>query len=110
MLIAATPDNEAARLAALYDLLILDTPAEERFDRIVAFAATEFDVPIVTITLIDTDRQWFKARTGTALCETGRDISLCSHAILEQDCLTRASPTILSLPARRTSVSMPARH
>jgi GAF domain-containing protein len=87
MLIAATPDNEAARLAALYDLLILDTPAEERFDRIVAFAATEFDVPIVTVTLVDTDRQWFKARTGTALCETGRDISLCSHAILEQDIL-----------------------
>ena len=85
MLIAATPDNEAARLAALYDLLILDTPAEERFDRIVAFAATEFDVPIVTVTLIDTDRQWFKARVGTTACETGRDVSLCSHAILQSN-------------------------
>lgn len=83
MLIAATPDNEAERLAALYALLILDTPAEERFDKIVAFAATEFDVPIATITLIDAERQWFKSRVGLDVCETGRDEAFCSHAILE---------------------------
>ena len=87
MLIAATPANEAERLAALYALLILDTPAEERFDKIVAFAATEFDVPIATVTLVDAERQWFKARVGLDVCETGRDEAFCSHAILEADIL-----------------------
>lgn len=85
MLIAPIPDNEAARLTALYELLILDTPPEERFDKIVAFAADEFAVPIATITLVDVKRQWFKARVGTEVCETGRDESFCSHAILEPD-------------------------
>lgn len=85
MQIAAKPDNEAARLAALYELLILDTPPEERFDKIAQFAASEFDMPIVLITLLDTERQWFKAKVGTEVCETGRDISFCSHAILRDD-------------------------
>ncbi|WP_123069864.1 GAF domain-containing protein [Massilia aurea] len=82
MHIAAKPDNEASRLAALYELLILDTPPEERFDKIAQFAASEFDMPIVLITLLDVERQWFKARVGTDVCETGRDLSFCSHAIL----------------------------
>ncbi len=85
MQIAAKPDNETARLAALYDLLILDTPPEERFDKIAQFAASEFDMPIVLVTLLDTERQWFKAIVGTEVCETGRDISFCSHAILRDD-------------------------
>jgi len=85
MHIAAKPENEAARLAALYELLILDTPPEERFDKIAQFAADEFDMPIVLITLLDAERQWFKARVGTQVCETGRDISFCSHAILRDD-------------------------
>jgi GAF domain-containing protein len=80
----ALPDNEAERLAALYALLILDTPPEQRFDKIVGFAAAEFDVPIALLTLVDSDRQWFKANVGLAACETGRDISFCGHAILEQ--------------------------
>ena len=83
MLIAATPDNEAERLAALHALLILDTPAEARFDKIVAFAAAEFDVPVVLITLVDSQRQWFKSRVGTEVCETGRDVSFCAHALLQ---------------------------
>jgi len=83
MQVAPTPDNEAERLTALHALLILDTPPEQRFDKIVQFAATEFDVPVVLITLLDAERQWFKARVGTDVCETGRDISLCSHAILQ---------------------------
>lgn len=85
MHIAAKLENEAARLAALYELLILDTPPEERFDKIAQFAADEFDMPIVLITLLDAERQWFKARVGTQVCETGRDISFCSHAILRDD-------------------------
>lgn len=82
---APIPDNEAARLAALYEMLILGTPPEDRFDRIAQFAASEFDVPIVLVTLVDAERQWFKARVGTPVCETGRDISFCSHAILRDD-------------------------
>lgn len=82
---APIPDNEQARLAALYELLILDTPPEERFDKIARFAADEFDVPIVLITLVDTERQWFKASVGLAVCETARDISFCGHAIMRPD-------------------------
>jgi GAF domain-containing protein len=80
---AALPAREDDRLRALHALLILDTPPEARFDRIVAFAAQEFDVPVALISLIDRDRQWFKARLGLAVCETGRDVSFCAHAILQ---------------------------
>nr|WP_314544136.1 GAF domain-containing protein [uncultured Massilia sp.] len=82
---APIPDDEAERLAALHALLILDTPPEERFDRIAQFAAAEFDVPIVLITLLDAERQWFKASVGASVCETARDISFCGHAILRPD-------------------------
>ena len=79
------PPNEAQRLAALYELLLLDTPPEQRFDTIVEFAASEFDVPISLISLIDRDRQWFKARFGLEACSTPRDISFCGHAILQPE-------------------------
>jgi len=62
-------------------LLILDTPPEERFDRIVQFAAAEFDVPIALLSLVDENRQWFKSRVGLDACQTARDISFCGHAI-----------------------------
>jgi GAF domain-containing protein len=82
---ASLPANEAERLAALYALLILDTPPDQRFDKIVEFAASEFEVPIALLTLVDRERQWFKSKVGLAVCETGRDISFCGHAILAQD-------------------------
>ena len=85
MLPAPIPDNDAERLAALYELLILDTPPEERYDKIVAFVAAEFDVPICLISLLDRDRQWFKASVGASVCETSRDISFCGHAIMARD-------------------------
>ena len=87
MMTPAIPANEQQRLAALYELLLLDTPPEQRFDTIVEFAASEFDVPICLVTLIDHDRQWFKARVGMETCSTGRDISFCGHAILHPDVL-----------------------
>ncbi|MGQ3054350.1 MAG: GAF domain-containing protein [Roseateles sp.] len=80
---APIPANDAERLRALRELLILDTPPEERFDRIVSFAAEEFDMPIALVSLIDEQRQWFKARIGLAACETSREISFCGHAILQ---------------------------
>ncbi len=81
----ATPPDEAQRLQALRDLLVLDTEPEERFDSITAFCATAFRVPIALVSLIDADRQWFKSRQGLDACETGRDISFCGHAILQDD-------------------------
>lgn len=83
MLPAPIPADDDARLQALRALLILDTPPEERFDRLVEFAAAEFDVPIALITLVDRERQWFKARVGMDVCETSREISFCGHAILQ---------------------------
>lgn len=85
MLAAPIPADDKERLAALRELLILDTPPEERFDKVVRFAAQEFDVPIALISLIDENRQWFKARVGLDACETGRDVSFCGHAILQPD-------------------------
>lgn len=82
MLAAAIPDNDPERLRTLHGLLVLDTPAEERFDRIVQFAKDEFNVPIALISLVDEKRQWFKARDGLQACETDRDVSFCGHAIL----------------------------
>ncbi len=79
------PPNEDDRLQALRQLLILDTPPEERFDRIAKFAANEFDMPIVLLSLIDENRQWFKARFGMQTCETDRGVSFCGHAILQDE-------------------------
>lgn len=81
MIAAPLPDNEQERLALLYELLLLDTPPEQRLDKIVEFAANEFDVPICLISLVDANRQWFKARIGLEVCETARDISFCAHAL-----------------------------
>jgi GAF domain-containing protein len=85
MIPAPIPEADGERLAALYQLLILDTPPQERFDKIVAFAAYEFDAPIALISLVDSDRQWFKSKLGISACETTRDISFCGHAIMQPD-------------------------
>lgn len=84
MIPAPIPPDEEARLQALRELLILDTPPEERFDRITRFAMQEFEVPIATISLVDRDRQWFKSNFGLDACETARDVSFCGHTILER--------------------------
>src|SRR5262249_26588066 len=81
------PDNEAERLAALRALEILDTPPEEGFDELTALAASICRTPIAVISLIDEDRQWFKSRTGLALCETHREFSFCTQTILQPDLL-----------------------
>ncbi|WP_224247971.1 GAF domain-containing sensor histidine kinase [Hyalangium gracile] len=79
------PADELQRLQALYDLCLLDTPAEERFDRIVRTAARLFQVPIALVSLVDADRQWFKARHGLDATSTPRDVSFCAHVILQPD-------------------------
>ncbi len=86
MRIAELPANEAARIDALHSLRILDTPREERFDRLTRLARRLFDVPMAVVTMIDVNRQWFKSCVGLGdATETSRDVSFCSHAILHEE-------------------------
>jgi sigma-B regulation protein RsbU (phosphoserine phosphatase) len=83
MLTAPIPHNDRERLAALDALQLLDTPHEERFDRITRLLTLTLDVPIAYISLISAERQWFKSTQGLGCSrQTPRDISFCGHAIL----------------------------
>lgn len=84
---APLPENEAERLNALYQFEILDTKAEKVFDDLTRLAIYICKTPIALITLIDSDRQWFKSRIGLSQFETARDVSFCAHAILQTDSL-----------------------
>lgn len=77
------PDNEAERLKTLHDLHLLDTPIEQRFERITRMAQQMLNVPISAFTLLDTSRQWFKSIRGLDATETERNLSFCAYAILE---------------------------
>src|SRR5580658_7486089 len=79
----AIPANETQRLNEVLGLKLLDTPPEERFDRIVRLARVVFNVPITYVSLIAEDRQFFKARTGLDMQGTTRQVSMCGHAILQ---------------------------
>jgi signal transduction histidine kinase len=81
------PARERDRLDALYGYQILDTPPERDFDDITALAAQLCDTPMSAISLVDSDRQWFKARIGLDACETSRDSSFCAHAMHGEDVL-----------------------
>ncbi len=76
-----TPANETERLRSLYGYQVLDTPAEAQFDAIVRLAAQIVGAPISLISLVDADRQWFKARYGLDVPETSRSVSFCGHAV-----------------------------
>ena len=82
------PDNESSRIAELQALHILDTPPEERFDRVTRLTQKMFDVPMCFISFIDSDRQWYKSTQGTNETESCREASFCGHAILSDDVLT----------------------
>ncbi|MCU1487619.1 MAG: multi-sensor signal transduction histidine kinase [Actinomycetia bacterium] len=78
------PEDEQGRIEALHALQILDTPSEERFDRITRMAARVLGVPITLVSLIDTDRQWFKSCIGLDQDGTSRRASFCGHTILQE--------------------------
>ena len=78
-------NNEAQRISALKGYGVLDTPNEPQFDAIVRDAAKRLGAPIALISLIDENRQWFKAKVGLEPLETPRNISFCTHAIRGPD-------------------------
>ena len=77
--------GEAARLAAIRRYRILDTEPEQRFDDLVLLASQICGTPMALISLVDRDRQWFKARLGMEATETSRDVAFCSRAIEQPD-------------------------
>lgn len=85
--------SEAIRLAELKSYDVLDTPCEPAFDEIVAEAAEATDAPIAVISLIDSERQWFKARFGIDTPETPRCMSFCDHTIRQREVMTVTDAT-----------------
>ena len=82
---AAPPSIEAARIAALNRYAILDTEPEQSFDDLVILAAHVCKTPIAMLSLVDEHRQWFKSMVGVQVRETPREVSICSHAIEQED-------------------------
>lgn len=78
-------DDDGARVEYLRSLAILDTAPDENLDRIVRLCRSIFGLPISTISLVDEDRQWFKAFEGLDACETDREAAFCNYTILGVD-------------------------
>ena len=82
---ALPPDDENARLKALHELDVLDTPAEEAFDNITRLVSSTLKTPVAVISLVDENRQWFKSCFGANLRETSREVAFCAHVIHSDD-------------------------
>lgn len=118
MLRPAKPDNEAQRLRVLRRYDILDTQPEAGYDDLVAIAAAVCGMPMGSVSLIDADRQWFKARIGLDDEETPRETAFCAHAILDpmqvmvvpdaqQDARFRDNPYVVGEPSVRFYAGAP---
>ena len=86
MIAPPIPQNEAARLETLRQYQVLDTDSEDVFDDLTRLASYICGTPTALISLVDANRQWFKARVGIQARETPRNVSFCGHAILARDC------------------------
>jgi GAF domain-containing protein len=80
---APIPQDEKKRLKVLWQYEVLDTVPEEVFDELTELAAHICEAPIALLSLVDQSRQWFKAKVGTTVKETSRDISFCAYAITQ---------------------------
>lgn len=121
MLRPTKPPKEAERLRALQRYDILDTGAEAGFDDLVMIAAAICGMPMGAITLIDADRQWFKARLGLEAAQLPRQDAFCAHAILDPDTVMvvpdaqqderfRDNPLVLGNPGIRFYAGAPLRN
>ncbi|MCJ2079862.1 GAF domain-containing protein [Methylobacterium sp. J-090] len=109
--------NEPARLQALHDLQILDTPPEDAFHRLTQAAKDLFDVPYALITFVDEDRAWIKTGWPVDYCESKREHSLCNYTILHETVLVvsdtlkseefRANPYVCGEPHLRFYAGAP---
>jgi diguanylate cyclase (GGDEF)-like protein/PAS domain S-box-containing protein len=109
--------DEERRKKALLDLEILDTPAEDAFDDLVALASEICATPISQVSLIDSERQWFKACIGLGVCETPIAYSFCAQAIQQQGLFVvedatkderfKENPLVLGHPKIRFYAGMP---
>ncbi len=91
---APFPADEDQRLKALERYKILDTEPEEAFDRLTGLAKEIFQAKIALVSLVDRDRQWFKAKQGLDARETPRDVAFCAHAILRDQVLVVPDATL----------------
>jgi diguanylate cyclase (GGDEF)-like protein len=110
---------ERLRLDKLVSYSVLDTPAEEPFDRITRLAKAILNMPVALISLIDRDRQWFKSSQGLNFCQTARDVSFCTHTIVGDTALVvpdaladprfRGIPLVAEEPHVRSYIGVPLR-
>ncbi|WP_218177562.1 sensor domain-containing diguanylate cyclase [Pseudomonas gingeri] len=113
------PHTEAGRLKLLRALEVLDTAAEPVFDRITRLLSNTLKVPIALVSLVDSDRQWFKSRVGLDATQTPRDISFCTlaieqeHTMVVPDALNdprfSSNPLVISNPHIRFYAGAPIR-
>ena len=82
---ACIPDNEQERLQALHEYRILGTKPEQSYNDLTTIASEVCNTPISLLSLVDKNRQWFKAKVGVEATETPRDWSFCAHAIQATD-------------------------
>lgn len=117
MITPSLPADEAVRVQVLRDLKILDTPPEERFDRITRLAKRLFKVDWAVVSLVDTDRAWVKSAAGWEEKQSPRNLSFCAHAILAGDLMVVADalvdprfsdhPAVVQAPHIRFYAGMP---
>ncbi|WP_157070270.1 GAF domain-containing protein [Aureimonas frigidaquae] len=100
-------DAREAALAALEALDILDTPADENFDRLTRLATYICDAPVALVSLVDRQRQWFKSRVGFEPTETPLSQSVCAHAILQDGVTVIPDLTLDPRTSANTLVTAP---
>ncbi|BDX07122.1 GAF domain-containing protein [Planctobacterium marinum] len=103
-------DEEQERVKIVRDLAILNTPAEPEFDEVVRFAGELCETRYVFLTLVDSERLWFKSKLGLDICEIQREISICNHTLLNNCILeiedARKHPVFCDNPLVKSDLSI----